>query len=188
MPFSEIHIVNSSKESCRAAESRLRALGAAPIVHVGEAEGTAREIVGHLNPRGLHFAFFDPYKLEPLSFKVIETFARLKYIDILIHVSVHDLQRNLDLYSMSADGPLDSFAPGWRASVNLIQSKSATRADYIAYWTSKMETVGLPPARYELVSGSKNQRLYWLVFVSHSEFAKGLWDKIRNVSGQGELL
>ncbi len=51
-----------------------------------------------------------------------------------------------------------------------------------------METVGLPPARYELVSGSKNQRLYWLVFVSHSEFAKGLWDKIRNVSGQGELL
>jgi hypothetical protein len=52
-----------------------------------------------------------------------------------------------------------------------------------------MEELGLPPARRaELVSGTtKNQRLYWLVFVSRSEFAKGLWDKIRNISGQGEL-
>jgi hypothetical protein len=53
-----------------------------------------------------------------------------------------------------------------------------------------MTALGLPPARHaELVSGTtKNQRLYWLVFVSRSDFAKSLWDKIRNVSGQGELL
>ena len=90
---------------------------------------------------------------------------------------------------MSEDGPLDHFAPGWRSVVSLKQSKSATRAAYIEYWTSKMETLGLPPARHaELVSGTtKNQRLYWLVFVSRSDFAKSLWDKIRNVSGQGEF-
>ena len=70
VPFSEIHIADSSEESCCAAESRLRALGATPIVHIGEAEHTAREIVERLNPHGLHFAFLDPYKLEPLSFRV----------------------------------------------------------------------------------------------------------------------
>jgi three-Cys-motif partner protein len=189
VPFSEFHIADVSEESCRAAEHRLRAAGAAPIIHVGQAERTAREIAGRLNPYGLHFVFLDPYNLEALSFSVVEIFSRFKYIDLLIHVSAQDLQRNLDAYSISTDGPLDRFAPGWRAAVDLKQAKSATRAAYIAYWTARMEKLGLPPARYELISGTtKNQRLYWLVFVSHSSFAAGLWDKIRNVSGQGELL
>ena len=109
---------------------------------------------------------------------------------MLIHVSALDLQRNLDAYSMSEDGPLDHFAPGWRVAVSRKQTQSATRAAYIAYWASKVEALGLPPARRaELVSGTtKHQRLYWLVFVSRSDFAKSLWDKIRNLSGQGELL
>jgi three-Cys-motif partner protein len=189
VPFSEIHIADTSEESCRAAEKRLRAAGATPHVHVGEAERTARKIVDRLNPHGLHFAFLDPYKLEPLPFSVIEMFARLRYIDMLVHVSVQDLQRNLDRYSKAVGGPLDRFAPGWRTAVSRKQSKSATRAAYIAYWASKMETLGFQPACYELVSGkARNQRLYWLVFVSRSDFAKGLWDKIRNLSGQGELL
>jgi three-Cys-motif partner protein len=146
--------------------------------------------VAGLNKYGLHFAFLDPFNLDDLPFSVIEALSRVKRIDLLIHVSAQDLQRNLDAYSISADGPLDHFAPGWRTAVDVNQSKSATRAAYIAYWASKMEALGLPPARRaELVSGTtKNQRLYWLVFVSRSDFAKGLWDKIRNVSGQSELL
>ena len=150
----------------------------------------AARIVARLNKYGLHFAFLDPFNLDDLPFSVIEAFSRLKRIDMLIHVSAQDLQRNLDAYSMSVDGPLDHFAPGWRSAVDLSQSRPATRAAYIAYWASKMEELGLPPARRaELVSGTtKNQRLYWLVFVSRSDFAKGLWDKIRNLSGQGELL
>ena len=156
---------------------------------VGPAEDTAARIVARLNKYGLHFAFLDPFNLDDLPFSVIEAFSRLKRIDMLIHVSAQDLQRNLDAYSMSENGPLDHFAPGWRNVVNLKQSKGATRADYIKYWAAKMEALGLPPARAELVSGTtKNQRLYWLVFVSRSDFAKSLWDKIRNVSGQGELL
>ncbi len=189
VPFSEIHIADSSEESCKAAERRLRAAGATPIVHFGEAHQTAREIVDRLNSSGFHFAFLDPYKLEPLPFSVIESFARLRYIDMLIHVSAQDLQRNLDLYSKVMDGPLDRFAPGWRSVVSLRQSKSATRAAYIAYWASKMEALGFQPARYELVTGkTKNQRLYWLVLVSRHPIAGEFWDKIRNVSGQGELL
>jgi three-Cys-motif partner protein len=189
VPFSEVHIADASQDSCRAAERRLLAIGASPLTDVGAAEETAVRIVGRLNPYGLHFAFLDPYNLQHLPFSVIEAFARLKHIDLLIHVSAQDLQRNLDLYSQSENSPLDSFAPGWRAVVDLKQSQTATRAAYIAYWASRMEALGLPPGRHaELVSGTtKNQRLYWLVFVSRSDFAKSLWDKIRNVSGQGEL-
>lgn len=112
----------------------------------------------------------------------------MKYIDMLIHVSAQNLQRNLDAYSSSREGPLDRFAPGWRNAVDLRQTQRATRAAFIAYWASRIEALGLPPARAELVSGTtNNQRLYWLVFVSRSDFAKGLWDKIRNLTGQREL-
>ncbi|MCF8475658.1 MAG: three-Cys-motif partner protein TcmP [Pseudolabrys sp.] len=190
VPFSEIHIADADEGKCVAAARRIENAGGQCATHVGPAEDTAARIVANLNKYGLHFAFLDPFNLDDLPFSVIEAFSRLKRIDMLIHVSAQDLQRNLDIYSVTADGPLDHFAPGWRKVVDINQSKSATRAAYIAYWASKMEALGLPPARRaELVSGTtKNQRLYWLVFVSRSEFAKGLWDKIRSVSGQGELL
>jgi three-Cys-motif partner protein len=188
VPFSEIHIADASEEKCRAAEQRIVKAGGSAIVEFGNAEDTVVRIASKLNPYGLHFSFLDPYNLEDLPFSVIEALAKFKHIDILVHVSAHDLQRNLDAYSKDADGPLDLFAPGWRTAVNLKQSQPATRAAYIAYWTSKMEVLGFPPARYELVSGTtKNQRLYWLVLVSHHKLAKDFWDKIRIVSGQGEL-
>jgi three-Cys-motif partner protein len=188
-PFSEIHIADSSEESCRAAERRLADAGGSAKMEVGNADATVMRIARKLNPHALHFAFLDPYNLEALPFSVIEALAKFKRIDVLIHVSVHDLQRNLDAYSMSKGGPLDRFAPGWRSSVSLKQSKSSTRAAYIAYWAAEMEKLGFAPARYELISGpTKNQRLYWLVMVSHHKLAQEFWDKIRNVSGQGELL
>jgi three-Cys-motif partner protein len=110
---------------------------------------------------------------------VLEAFSRLKRIDMLIHVSAQDLQRNLDSYTKPDDDRLERFMPGWRKVVDPRQSQQATRAALLAYWASKIEALGLPPAKHaELVSGiSRNQRLYWLVFVSRSDFAKSLWTK-----------
>ncbi len=141
----------------------------------GNAEDTVGPIVKKLNPYGLHFVFLDPYNLEDLPFSVIEEFSRLKRIDILIHVSAQDLQRNLHSYTKPGDVRLEKFAPGWRSVVDLEQSKQAVRAALLAHWVSRMKALGLPPARHaELVSGAaRNQRLYWLVFVSRSDFAKG---------------
>jgi len=87
------------------------------------------------------------------------------------------------------NGPLDRFAPGWRSAINLKQSKQGTRAEFIAYWTSKIDALGLPPSeRAPLITGPiKNQRLYWLVLVSRHERAREFWDKVRNLSGQGEF-
>lgn len=189
VPFSEIHLADASEERCHAARLRLINAGGSAATEFGDADVTVVRIARKLNGRGLHFVFLDPYNLNALPFTVIKSLAKFKYIDVFIHISVHDLQRNLDAYSMSSDGPLDHFAPGWRNAVDLKQSKSAARAAYIAYWAGEMEKLGFAPARYELVSGpTKNQRLYWLVMVSHHKLAQEFWDKIRNVSGQGELL
>ena len=190
VPFSQVHIADNVQERCSAAQTRLLNLGARLTADVGAADATVDKIKGRLNPHGLHFAFLDPYNLNDLPFSVFEALASLKRIDLLIHVSAQDLQRNLDAYSQSGNSPLDRFAPGWRAAVDLNQTQAATRAAFVSYWVSKMETLDLPPGRHaELVSGTtKNQRFYWLVFASRSDFAKSLWDKIRNVSGQGELL
>jgi three-Cys-motif partner protein len=189
VPFSEIHLADASEERCRAAERRIVAAGGSAQVEVGSAHTTVVSIARKLNPNGLHFAFLDPYKLEALPFSVIKELARFRYIDVLIHVSAQDLQRNLDAYSKTQNGPLDAFAPGWRRAVSLKQPKSATRAAYVDYWAAEMQKLGFAPARYELVSGPiKKQRLYWLVVVSHHKLAQEFWDKIRNVSGQGELL
>jgi three-Cys-motif partner protein len=108
VPFSETHIADASEEKCRAAEQRIIKAGGSAKMEFGNAEETVVRIASKLNPYGLHLAFLDPYNLEALPFSVIEALAKFKYIDTLIHVSVHDLQRNLDAYSKNEDGPLPS--------------------------------------------------------------------------------
>ena len=189
VPFTDIHIADASEQSCRAAEQRIFAAGGSSKIEIGIAEDTIVRIAKKLNPYGLHFAFLDPYNLEDLTFSVIETLCTFKHLDILIHVSAQDLQRNLDAYSATEDGPLDRFAPGWRGAVDLKQTQRATRAALMDYWSSKLERLGFPAAEHaELVSGpSRNQRLYWLVFVARHDLAMEFWDKIRNLRGQGDL-
>lgn len=190
VPFSEIHIADLSESKCAATKSRISAAGGSASIYVGKAEDTVAPIVTKLNPYGLHFAFLDPYNLQDLPFSVLEEFSRLKRIDLLIHVSAQDLQRNLHLYMAPGDDRLERFAPGWRGVVDLNQSKQAIRAAILSYWASRVEALGLPPAQHaQLVSGTtKNQRLYWLVFASRSDFAKRLWGEIRALSGQRNLL
>lgn len=188
VPFSKIIIADESEESVRTAQQRLMTVGAPVVIETGRAADTAPRIVERLNKHGLHLVFLDPFSLEDLPFSVIQAFSSLKHVDMLIHVSAQDLQRNLDRYSASADSSLDLFAPGWRDVVDLKQRQEATRAAYVSYWVTKIEDLGFPPGRFELIAGSKNQRLYWLVLISRHPRAAEFWDKIRIISGQGELL
>jgi|HubBroStandDraft_6_1064221.scaffolds.fasta_scaffold675602_2 three-Cys-motif partner protein len=188
-PFSEIHIADLEREKVTATAKRIVTAGGTATTYVGKAEDIATQIVARLDPYGLHFAFLDPYNLDTLSFSVIEALGRLKHVDILIHVSAQDLQRNLDAYTKPEDNRLERFAPGWRQHVGLDQSQHRIRAALLSYWASKFETLGLSPAEHaELISGQeRNQRLYWLVLVSRHKLARDFWDKIRSVSGQREL-
>jgi len=99
---------------------------------------------------------------------------------MLIHVSVHDLQRNLDDYSRPGD-VFDSFAPGWRSHVNPNQSINAFRAALMEYWLAEIQKLGKLPAKgVELIEGSKRQRLYCLMFVSEHSLALKFWEAIRD--------
>ena len=177
--FLEIHIADSSEDRVAAARDRITKLGGDPFTYLGDAGDTVNKVASALNPHGLHFAFLDPYSLQALPFSVIETLAKFKRMDILIHVSAQDLQRNLDRYIAPGDQSLEGFMPGWRDAVQLDQSQTAIRARLFDFWLDKIRRLGMMPARgIQLISGERNQRLYWLVFISKSEFANRLWNEI----------
>jgi three-Cys-motif partner protein len=185
--FSEIYLNDLDFHKSAAVDRRIRALGGAALCYAKPADAAIDDILKAVNPAGLHFAFLDPYNLEHIPFRIIEKLARLPRIDMLIHVSVQDLQRNLDRYSVPG-GVLDDFAPGWRYHVDPKQSIVAFRSALLAYWLQKIRNLGTMPAEgMELVTGPGNIRLYWLVFVSAHELAQKLWNAIRDLSGQKEM-
>jgi three-Cys-motif partner protein len=188
VPFSEIHLADAEAGFSAAASNRIKRAGGRSNFYVGQAADTAREIVAKLNPYGLHFAFLDPYNLAGLSFDIIRTLASLKRIDMLLHVSIQDMQRNSGRYMSEEYSAFDAFAPGWRTKVDLNQNLNAIRAAMLEHWQTLIRELGFQELRsVELVRGSRSQRLYWLAFVSRHQIANDFWDKIRNISGQKEL-
>jgi three-Cys-motif partner protein len=158
--------------------------------YVGKAETTVDHIVKKLNPGGLHFAFLDPYKLDPLPFSIIEKLAKFKSMDMLIHVSIQDFQRNLRRYMKQESGPLDRFAPGWRTVVNRRDTERNIRITIFKHWLGlirKLDMAASQGTEIEKVVGRKRQPLYWLVLVARHPLAHKFWNAIRNVSSQREL-
>jgi three-Cys-motif partner protein len=173
---------------CQAAAARISSIGGTAKTYIGSADVTVHQVTYALNPYGLHFAFLDPYNLLDLPFSVIAALAKIQRMDMLIHVSVQDLQRNLDRYTKRGDERLEIFMPGWRDAVNINQAQNSIRAQLFEYWLEKIRALGMLPAKgVALISGEKNQRLYWLVFISRSDFANSLWGEI-GPSGQRPLL
>ncbi|MCZ7564730.1 MAG: three-Cys-motif partner protein TcmP [Burkholderiales bacterium] len=188
-PFSTIHISDLEPSLLTAATERLEKLNAPVVATPGPAAQAIEQIVSSLNPHGLHFALLDPHNLGSLSFSIIKRLAKLKSVDILVHVSVLDLQRNTDLYSSELQEQFDEFAPGWRQHVSREQNLVAFRAALISYWSDLLEGVSMPRARHEqLIRGEANQRLYWLMLLSKHPLAHELWEKITSVARQPRML
>lgn len=188
-PFSKILLADRDPSLVEAASARLSARGTAAGCFVGPASETAREIAKDLDPYGLHFAFLDPFNLGDLAFGALEQLAKLKRMDMLIHVSVQDLQRNLRRNIDHQHSALDRFAPGWRQRVDIGARDDVLRASIFDHWVGLIRGLDMQPCHgIELVSGAGNQRLYWLVLVARHELAGELWNKIRNIDGQGSLL
>jgi len=175
VPFTGIHINDTDNELLDAAYVRLTKLSAPVSKYGGEAQQVAERLATELNPYALHFALLDPFNLV-LPFDVIRSLARLKRIDLLIHVSAMDLQRNWGRYTKQAHSPLDDFAPGWRESVDLAQPEESARLSFVKYWVGLLEKLGFDgDVRFELIKGSRNQPLYWLVLVAKHEIAMKFW-------------
>lgn len=182
--FSSVHVSDANAMMAQAAGSRLKAFGAPVSVDSGLAEEVVERVIARLDRYALHFAFLDPYNLSALPFSVIQRLATLERMDILIHFSTQDLNRNLRRYLPRADSPLERFAPGWRKTVgDLDRSDVELRGRIFEHWRTLLKGIGMETAEAaELIVGPRNQPLYWLAFAARHRRALEFWDKIRNIS------
>lgn len=190
-PFTQVHVADAHPLLAGAAETRLRKAAAPVFQEIGLAIDTIDLVLPKLDPRGLHVALLDPYNLDALSFDVIRKLAGMDRMDILIHVSIQDLQRNLRRYIQSEASPIDSFAPGWRKTVDTNMSDAIVRGKILEHWRSLLRSVGMTTTESaEFVLGTKEQRLYLLAFAARHKLALEFWEKIRSidVDPQGSLL
>lgn len=180
--FTEVHIADTDSRLLDGTVARLRKLSAPVSPETGTADQTIDRIIGKLNPYALHVAFLDPYNLGALPFAVIKKLAGLKRMDILIHISLQDLNRNLLRYLAADSSPLDDFAPNWRSHVEGERSIEYVRGKLFEYWRSLLRTIDMSTAEAaEMVVGSNKQPLYWLAFAARHERALEFWEKIRHI-------
>jgi three-Cys-motif partner protein len=185
--FSELHFNDIDSDNVHALEQRIKRMGGAARFYSENALTAVDRVTSALNPAGLHFAFLDPYNLDNLPFSIIARLAKLPRMDMLIHVSIFDLQRNLRRY-LDDGRTLDAFTPGWRDAVDVNRSDLAIRTALLHHWLGLIRGLGTTPAEgIELVTATGGQRLYWLVFVSAHDLGRRLWNDISNVNVQGRL-
>lgn len=187
-PFSSIEISDKNGEFLDAAEKRLSTI-AAPVRRAqGPAGPAVRTIVDRLDRYGLHFALLDPHNLSTLSFALFEELAKLNRVDVIAHISIADIRRNIGLYETEGRDELDTFAPGWRTKVDLRMSKEAVRSAIIEYWFSQIEKVLPRSLHHELIRADGNQPLYWLIFLSRADLAHRFWNTITSAAKSPMLL
>jgi three-Cys-motif partner protein len=177
-PFSQVIIADADEVRLELAEKRLRKLGAPVIAHHGIAVETIKRIVNVLNPHALHFAFIDPFNLGAFDFGIVNALSSLKRIDMLVHVSKMDLQRNLGINISYQQQAFDAFAPGWRRAVNLQQRQDGIRREVFEYWKSLVSRSGIATSDsvdLRLITGDQGQHLYWLLLAAKHELAHKFW-------------
>jgi three-Cys-motif partner protein len=177
-PFNEIYIGDAEADSVEACATRLRSAGANVRARVGKATETVDWVLDAL-PRGLHFAFLDPFNIEHLDFEIIRKLAARSNIDILIHFSVMDVQRNIGGDFNLASSRLDAAAPGWRNTLRLNEvPKREQVGAYLKYWETlvtdltKMQVAQNKPLFVNMNKGP----LYRLIHLARHPLATKLWN------------
>jgi three-Cys-motif partner protein len=155
---------------------------------VGPATETVEPAIKQCGVGALNFAYLDPYSLGTLDFSVIAALAKLYRIDIMVHVSQMDLQRNFDRNSSLDVSALDVFAPGWRNEVDTSSSQRAARQAYFEYWKRLVGSTGVNTnAEMRLVTAD-NHPLYLLLLAARHELAHQFWGEVaRKDKGQLKL-
>jgi three-Cys-motif partner protein len=186
-PFGSVHIADVDDENLSACHARLAESGISNVTkHLGAAENTAGAVVRDLSRTGLHLAFLDPYSIDAMPFSVIRTLAQVQRMDLIIHVSLMDLQRNLR--EKMRTGRLNMFAPDWARGVDQTQRDDLVLLAVFAHWRKLLGDLGYQVSdNIERVSGSKNQPLYWLVLAGRHKLADKFWAEVSHVDPQGRL-
>lgn len=183
--FTEVHIGDTRPEKVERTAEALEPFGISVHTYVGKAQETVPRICKRLNPHGLHLAFLDPYNIANLELDMVQQLGQLRYIDIIAHVSINDLQRTIPLeIRNSSGGRVEKFAPDWRHRVDLKQSKRRVVQSVLEYWQKRVGECGMFQSDHaHLVRGGNRQPLYYLVFLCKNEFPERIWRSIQDLSG-----
>lgn len=186
--FTQVIVGDLDASSAAACKARLEALHAPVQSLVGPADTTVERVLEIVNPNGLHLAYLDPFNLEHLPFSIIQRLAKFKNIDIVVHFSIMDLQRELELDFVRDESRFELFAPGWKFHVDpRTVSKREARNQFVTYWLSLVDSLGFSCSRERpLMTNNKNGPLYRMMFLMRHPLAKKLWDDIAKPS-QGKL-
>jgi len=187
--FSKVLIADLDAENLEACKSRLESLGANVIGFQGDAYDALIHFEQHIGLHSLNFCFIDPFNLKSLDFKIIEKLASYKRMDILIHLSKMDLQRNLQNNLNDIKSDFDNFIPGWRDKFDLNHNYHHIRQQVVDCWIEKISGLQIQvtnKADWRLITGPRNIPLYWLMLIAKNELANKFWKEICK-SEQGGL-
>ncbi len=180
VPFTRMLVGDIEPERTAACAARLRALNAPVQDFTGPAADTAPEMAAAVPSGALVLAYIDPYNLSYLGFDILKALAKLPKVDLLVHFSTMDLQRNVDIALDDARARFDDAAPGWRDQVDHGQlAKVSLREAFFNYWLGAVKQLGFTSARHmPLIRGDRNAPLYRLVEFSRHPLANKIWDDI----------
>lgn len=175
-PFSHVFIADRDEAAVNACEARLKAAGARVTAFVGDATQAVEQLGATPTPHGLNLVFLDPYNLD-LDFSIIERLAKIKRVDMMIHLNQMDMQRNIvSLVEDPKENRLDRFVPGWRNVINRAAPRATIEKQVYDLWRDKVRALGpWPSADQKLITGSQKQALYWLVLAAKHELAHEFW-------------
>jgi len=138
------------------------------------------QVIALLPQNGLHLAYLDPFNLDHLPISIIQRLASLRNIDIIVHFSVMDLQREIELDFDRDASRLDVFAPDWRQNVDVrTLTKQEARKRFVEYWLGIVRDLGFSCSKEQpLITNSKNGPLYRMMFLLRHPLADRLWNDI----------
>lgn len=180
--FTSFFIADANKEYLEACQARLNGELAPVIASVGYAHHTVNNIVNRLDKCGLHFVLLDPFNISSLHFSIIQKLSTLKRVDIVVHLSTGDIQRNIADQLHNESALFDDFAPGWRNVIHREMSKREMRQCFIEHWKGLVHGTGMRVCNTMYpVRNSRRSIMYWLCLITRHPLAEKLWHDACNL-------
>lgn len=177
--FTQIFVGDLDPEKVSACAARLGALGASVRAFVGPAQQTVPQMVAAV-PRGaLCLAYVDPYCLNLLDFQMLRQLSMLQ-VDLAIHFSTMDLQRNIALDVSEDRGMFEPVAPGWQS---VVPSRSLgvkqLRHAFFDYWLQQLMSLGFTHSKsMPFILNTQGAAMYRLVFLARHDLPLKVWTDV----------
>lgn len=208
--FVDLHQANIDALSTRCAAL---ATSATIDYRIGDSNQVVHDMVREITARdeefirdrwtSLNLAFLDPEGLE-LEWSSVESLARIKKMDLIIHYSQFGLTRNMEnLYCSSSDTVIDRFFGNrkWREIYaqgrHSDKSIAAIHRQLIDHYKSRLSDLGYKDVRANsdlepepvVRNSQRNAPLYRLLFASKNDLGHKFWRSVtkKNSYGQGAL-